>query len=276
MEVNSRSLVTRRRFLSGIAGIGAAGLANGDISAQTASPVATPCPDPVISTKNAQIQVVLRDYTTVLTDAEMDTLVSVIGTQIKRDFAPIWGVDASVIKWQVDVPITDGQWQVKILSGKIDSGHDIDSTNVPYAEVLYDYDQYDLNQLTHVVSHECLEMLTNPYGVKLHLLDAPPSAQYQGKVLYHHEICDPCASFAAGYKIQCYTVSDFVLPSYFEPVPASSGNARFSLVGGVTQPRTPMLLGYQYYDLLTLGEPWIYDYRTPPLVPREDEAHEAK
>ncbi len=256
---------TRRKFLGGLAGLSAAGALGGRAFGKAGDASPTPCTDAVINVKNQLFHIVLRDYTNKVSDGDMDTLVSVIGTQLTRDFSPIWGIRASVSKSIPGTPTPTGAWQVKIQPGISDGGHAVEE-KVPWAEVPYE-DNLDL--LTHFVSHETLEMLANPFQSKFHLLDAPREAAIQELVLYPHEICDPCQSLAAGYNIDCRTVSDFVLPSYFEPFPSQDANPRYSFAGGVTQPRTPMLLGLQKYRLVTVGDSWVYDHPTSGLMTKK-------
>jgi hypothetical protein len=280
--------ITRRRVVGGIAGLGLAGLVKGEIAAQTCDPAATACTDPVIPIPNQKKRVVIRDETDTLTSQQIDELVTVIRIQIDRDFTPVWGISASVEKWLTGTPAPEDSWRV-IIRNVTDSGHDIDTCgtgsflNAPIADVVMDC----FSTLVHAVSHECLEMLANPFNTKVHRFDPPPEPQKAGspaptptpadcfapripkKALYEHEICDPCKSIDAGYTINCRKVSDFVVPAYFDPYPSNDPKQRYSFVGGVTQPLTPSLLGYQNYSLIDTGESWVYEHLASGLNTRK-------
>ena len=66
-----------------------------------------------------------------------------------------------------------------------------------------------------VASHECIEMILNPYGNRR--VGGPGIKQGQVRVEYLLEACDPCQDEACAYTVNDVLVSDFVTPAYFDP-----------------------------------------------------------
>src|SRR5437867_3285138 len=131
--------------------------------------------------------------------------------QAIRDFGPAWQVTATVDAFAAleDVPL--GYWP--ILIGQEDQkggGVHLDEDNQPFALVDFTPDW------TVTVSHECLEMLADPFGNRLVAGDSPDPAR-RGRVLFLVEVCDPCEVPTLGYTVNGVRVSDFYLPHYFDP-----------------------------------------------------------
>jgi hypothetical protein len=100
---------------------------------------------------------------------------------------------------------------------------------------------------TIVASHECLEMIIDPYGNKTVTGYAPLDNQnlnLNRAVEYLIEICDPCQSPQFAYAIGKVWVSDFVTPAYFKPPDIGS---RYSYTKQIAQPCSVGALGYVSY-----------------------------
>jgi hypothetical protein len=59
-------------------------------------------------------------------------------------------------------------------------------------------------------SHECQEMLADPFGNRL--VSGPSLAPDQGNVEYLVEVCDPVEDLGFAYLINGVLVSDFYTP----------------------------------------------------------------
>ena len=95
-------------------------------------------------------------------------------------------------------------------------------------------------------SHECLEMLADPFGNKLqagNLLDqAVDLGMDPARVQYLVEVCDPSESANFSYQVDGVTVSDFYTPQFFDPVQAP--DVRYSFTGAIDSPRKILDGGY--------------------------------
>jgi hypothetical protein len=92
-------------------------------------------------------------------------------------------------------------------------------------------------------SHECLEMLADPFGSRL--VAASSVLEYkngQARVQYLVEVCDPCESSEYSYTVNDIIVSDFLTPHFFDPRPARGVD--YDYTGVISAPRTVPSGGY--------------------------------
>jgi len=160
--------------------------------------------------------------------------------QVSRDFGPIWGVEATVDGFArlEDVPL--GYWPILVgKEGQGGGGVHLDDSNQPYALVDFTPDW------TVTASHECLEMLADPFGNRLVAGDGPDPKR-RGRVEFLVEVCDPCESPALGYTVNGVRVSDFYTPQYFDPSQPTEvpGAARYDYRGHIKFPRQVLRGGY--------------------------------
>ncbi len=169
--------------------------------------------------------------------------------QIMRDFAPIWGVQATVDPFASleDVPL--GYWpsiiqdNVKDLAG---GGVHRDDQGQPFALVEFD------TEWSLTTSHECLEMLADPFGSRL--IAGPSLKKGQSRVEYLVEVCDPCESRRFAYTVNGVTVSDFYTPAFFDPVKAPG--VRYSFTGAIAAPRHVLADGYISWHYPVTNDWW--------------------
>ena len=170
-------------------------------------------------------------------------------TQITRDLAPLWHVDATVSAFTSidDVPL--GHWVIflKESIGEGDElGFHLDSHNQPYALVAYD------ESWTLSLSHEILEILVDPSGNRLVPGPSVDPKHPHHRVRYLLELCDPCEDSAYSYTIDGVVVSDFITPHYHDPQDTSG--ARYSYTGALRFPRDVLPGGYLTWEDPVLGE----------------------
>ena len=85
----------------------------------------------------------------------------------------------------------------------------LDDQGQPYAEAV------NGPHLSIGISHELLEMLVDPWGDRFTpAADVDPNHPDR-QVFYLVEVCDPCET--SSYGIEGVQVSDFILPSFYEP-----------------------------------------------------------
>jgi hypothetical protein len=139
--------------------------------------------------------------------------VGALNKQIIRDFGPIWGVSASVDMAPSLDRVTPGKWKIALVDNIVIDGlsafHGWVGT-MPYALVEYS------KTWTISLSHECLEMLADPFGQRL--VPGQSIEDPQKRVEYLVEVCDPCQSDQFAYRVDGVLMSDFYTPNYFDPV----------------------------------------------------------
>jgi hypothetical protein len=137
-----------------------------------------------------------------------------------------------------DVP-TD-YWPIIVTHVQQGGGFHETKDGQPYALVDFD-DQWSLT-----ASHECLEMLADPFGRRLraaNLLDqAVTLGEAPSRVNYLVEICDPSESGQFSYQVNGVVVSDFYTPEFFDPVKAAG--VRYSFKGSIDAPLKVLTGGY--------------------------------
>ena len=120
-----------------------------------------------------------------ITAAELTTVAGALSKQVSRDFGPLWEVNADVAAYQrlEDVPLD--YWPIIVKDDIGDpsaAGYHEDQHGQPLALVQYDASW----SLT--ASHECLEMLADPFGRRVIAGESP--VQGQGRVNFLVEVCD--------------------------------------------------------------------------------------
>jgi len=163
------------------------------------------------------IQVSIFNRSTVLTDSEVKAAVPALQTQVHRDFAPPWGIDADLRFVPRGKKPAPGSWWLVFLDNSDQAGalgyHDVTANELPLGKVFAGTDKQYGNQWTVTASHELLEMLADP---EINLSVFIEHGDTAGR-LYAYETADPCEADSDGYKINGVLVSDFVYPAWFEP-----------------------------------------------------------
>lgn len=183
------------------------------------------------------LHVGLVSEVTSISTRELTRVGAALQKQVVRDFGPLWGVQATVNAFArlEDVPV--GYWPV-IVEDQIDqpgaAGVHEDRDGQPFALVQYSHSW----PLT--ASHECLEMLADPFGNRV--MAGPSVKPGQGRVEYLVEVCDPCEAAGFAYTVNGVLVSDFYTLHFFDPV--SSGGVRYSYTGAIKKPRDVLNGGY--------------------------------
>ena len=197
---------------------------------------------------------------------ELERVAAALNRQIEEDFEPIWQKSTTVAVKTV-APDTGWYIELKPELPRPDAGgfhqtrlelEDGVPVLVPYALIDLSLVNQDPGKWSAAASHELLEMLVDPLGdYYSDPVPAPETFTNSTQVRYLIETCDPCAlSF---YEIDGVTVSDFVLPAYFEP--SDGGAAKYSKTGKITQPRQVMKGGSVSFRDPTTGKPWWTHFR---------------
>jgi hypothetical protein len=186
--------------------------------------------------------------TAALDPALLAQATAAIQKQVTNDFGPIWDVTATVDDFATldDKPL--GYWPVVIrddIHADAAGVHLSDDTERVFALVTYREDDWTLT-----LSHEVLEMLVDPFGVRFPL--GPSPAEDGTTVEYLAEVCDPCRDVSCGYRVNDVLVSDFVVPAYYN----AFGPGRYDFAGHITRPRQLLAGGYYTWRNLATREWW--------------------
>lgn len=181
-------------------------------------------------------QIALVSQTNSISASGLSRVGAALQKQTTRDLAPIWEIKATVDTFAKlsDVPV--GYWPIIVTEQDLGDAAGIheDKQGQPFALVRYSYGW----SLT--ASHECLEMLVDPFGNRL--MAGPSLAKDQGRVEYLVEVCDPSEDDQFAYRVNGVVVSDFYTPEFFAPTAVDG--ARYSFTHAVTEPRQVLKGGY--------------------------------
>lgn len=192
------------------------------------------------------LDVVFINESTVISDEALAPIISTLQHQVWNDFRPTWGVTAmlsQVPKGQAPPP---NKFWVGIFDTSDQAGalgyHDLTPQGLAIGKVFAKTDIEYGAQTSVTCSHELLEMLGDR-SINLKATDSRRNRDYA------YENCDAVEADDLGYKINGITVSDFVLPEYFEPQSTGPGK-RLSLQNHIAEPFGLAPGGYlSYVDL---------------------------
>jgi hypothetical protein len=168
--------------------------------------------------------------------ADLMQVSAALQKQVVRDFRPIWEVEATIDPFSDldDVPV--GYWPVivvdQVSSGDVGIHGQRDGQPIAFVKSGPDW--------SFTASHECLEMLADPWGRRL--VPGDSLAGDGQRVEYLVEVCDPCQHTNFGYRVNGWPVADFYTPNYFDP--SGSSAARYDFTGAISEPRQILEGGY--------------------------------
>lgn len=160
------------------------------------------------------IQIQFVNESSVFQHSDLETIIAALQKQVYQDFRPTWGVTAElVVLPQGHKPANDKCW-MGIFDNSDQAGalgyHDLTPLGFPVGKVFAKTDIEVGAKSSVTIGHETLEMLGDPF-INLTALD-PKTGR-----LYAYENCDAVEADEIGYLIDGVTVSDFVLPQWFDP-----------------------------------------------------------
>ena len=149
------------------------------------------------------------------------TVAAALQKQVTYDFSPIWNVDATVNAFASIETMPNGYWPIIVKDHLADpraGGFHTDAQGQPFALVL------KTDSWPKAASHECMEMLADPFGNRLIAVDNKS---------YLVEVADPCEE--GGYTVNGLLLSDFVTPAYYDTIRVPG--VRYSFTGRIDGPR---------------------------------------
>jgi len=186
-----------------------------------------------IASVNYRVAVINRSAT--LDDHEVRATVAALQTQVHRDFAPVWGIDADLVCVPRSSPPPADAWEVVLVDDPdvpyAMGSSDLTATGLPRAKVFARLAAQIEGGWTLTTSHMLLELLANP---RANLTVLRASSDTAGR-LYAYSICTPCSGNANSYEIDGVRVSDFVFPAWFEAF-REPRSARFDQCNRIVEP----------------------------------------
>jgi hypothetical protein len=203
----------------------------------------------------ANIQISIINASTVLRDADVQAVVPALQTQVRRDFAPVWGTDADLTFVPTGAQPPAGTWWLSVLDNSDQAGalgyHDLTPDGLPLGKIFAGSDIQLGYKWTVTASHELLEMLGDP-DIDLTVFQQKDNTS---GILYAYEVCDACEADNFGYDINGVTVSDFVYPAWFETF-RQPGSTQFDYQKLINQPFQLLAGGYIAVFNVTAGTGW--------------------
>ncbi len=195
---------------------------------------------------------------TVLTDAEVNSVVAALQQQVTNDFRPVWGTDAELTMIPQGSQPPAGSGWLAILDDPDQAGalgyHDLTPDGLPIGKVFADSDLKAGTPWSVTASRELLEMLADPNINLSVLVQNSSNGSTTTGMLYAYEVCDACEDDSFGYQINNILVSDFVYPTWFE-----SFRAQGTQFDHMKQIRSPLELlpnGYIGVFQINNGSGW--------------------
>src|SRR5262245_12152838 len=203
----------------------------------------------------ATIKIAVWNRSLMLCDAVVAAVVPTLQVQVRRDFAPLWGIDADLTFVPKAQRPTAGSWWLVVADNSDLAGalgyHQLTPEGLPLGVVFAATDQQLGLQWTVSASHELIEMLGDP---DLNLYGFAQTGATTG-TLYAYELCDPCGLDEQGYQINGVRVSNFVCPEWFESFRAL-GSTRFDYCGLIERPFQLLPGGYSIVLEVPAGLGW--------------------
>jgi|HubBroStandDraft_1064217.scaffolds.fasta_scaffold183351_2 hypothetical protein len=188
------------------------------------------------------VTVSIFNDSTLLTDEEVQRVAGALQRQVSEHFAPAWGLGATLTFAPKGKRPAPGTWWLAVLDTADQAGalgyHDATAEGLPMGKVFAKTDLDNHLSWSVTLSHELLEMLVDP---DLNLTSFVQDTAKTGK-LYAYEVCDPVEDDQFGYAIDGVSVSNFVLPAYFQGRSAAKG-ARLDFGGHLTGAAPTLLSG---------------------------------
>ncbi len=179
-------------------------------------------------------KVALIDQTTgaVVPPDELPQIAAALQKQVDNDLASTWGMRADIAALAVGATIPPDTWPIKVVDSLPGAGGvHLDAQGQPYAEAV------NGPRLSIAISHELLEMLVDPWGNRFTpAADVNPEKGGR-QVFYLVEVGDPCE--VSSYPIDGVQVSDFILPSFYDPNAKRPVDFRDTLTGPLPQQVPP-------------------------------------
>jgi hypothetical protein len=192
-----------------------------------------------------------QNESTTVADADLRAFLADFQAQISNDFAPVWGVDATVDTGGAGWPI-----YIRDYPGPNDPQgalgyHSLDQNSIPFGIVFAQLAMDQGVSWTSVASHEGLEILADPLINSTCFVDASGGYGTAGWLIAQ-EVCDAPERLTYPGAVNGTEVSDFVFPGWF--IAGYSGQV--DLLGLVPGPLQLASGGYVSIDQIQQATGW--------------------
>jgi len=213
----------------------------------------------------AMNKISIVNQSTLFKDTDLPALANALAIQVKRDWLPVWGIDAQLFYTPVGSQPSPDHWVIALLDNADQAGalgyHDVTPAGLPLGKAFVATTLADGGTVSVTVSHELLEMLGDP---DINLTAERDDASGNPSKFYAYEVGDAVEADALGYEVVVpagwdgagakILVSDFVTPAWFE---SFNRIGPFSFKRNVTQPFELAPGGYiGFLDLANLAQGW--------------------
>lgn len=205
------------------------------------------------------LQVLVKNFSTVVSDAQLQSALSAFQTQLTRDFAPVYGIHMTLNFVDKNRLLNPNEMLLGMYDDADQAGalgyHDVTSIGTPLGKVFAKTTMNDDGLWSVCFSHEMLELGADPW-INTTAIDHTTSR------LYAYEICDAVESDDLAYVITAQDgshvkVSDFVTPHFFVRESSPLKGELYSFNGKLVKPFTLDAGGYlSYIDLNHYSAGW--------------------
>ena len=203
------------------------------------------------------IQVSLVNASTIYKDADLPILANALQLQVRRDFFPVWGIDAQIFYTPSRNNPTAAHWPLALLDNSDQASalgyHDESPTGQPLGKIFVATTLADGQKVEVTASHELLEMLLDPFIA---------DAVQDGNIFWAKEAADmvendeymvtiPTGWVGAGTQVP---VTNFGLPAWWQSAQAGP----YDFLKKLTAPLTLTPGGYMsFLDLTKASQGWV-------------------
>lgn len=178
-------------------------------------------------------EIVIVNESRDIDEKRLARIVKALQTQVDRDFFPLWGWRAKLLLDPKPKRLRAMKIELTEIPDEDDAlgYHFIDGLPSTYV-FTRDLKGNPVEDFESTLSHEVLEMIADP-GVNLYAQGHYRSGKRKYQAFIPLEVCDPVEGNL--YEIDGVTVSDFVVPEWFEPE-RERGSMPFSFRKSVDEP----------------------------------------
>jgi len=196
------------------------------------------------------MKIFVVNASTLLSPADFTKMVAAVAKQVARDFCPAWNmvpVTVTAGSMPSNSPNDSGMVAIYDTPDADALGYHTEANDRPFGKVfvkpvldskgvmLKDPKNIKTPSVASVLSHEVLELIADP---SVNLWAEGPESAYGSE--YSYEVCDPVE--ADQYEIDGVAVSNFVLPSWFDP--QTHSGEKYDWLGLLKRPFTMTSGGY--------------------------------
>lgn len=203
-----------------------------------------------------------------IAEEELQSAIRAINRQIQEDFAPYWGMSATL---RLEGRSTERPRTVELADLRGDAiiyiwaqvdvkralgYHFQNSRGIPFGFVFLDIAESTDDSWTVTLSHEALELIADP---ETNLLVMGPHPTHERDVFHWFEVCDAVQDEV--YEVDRVKVSNFVLPLYFTGTRETDEiGARNDFLGRVYQGETLTSFGINPGGYIGFYDPLLRDH----------------